>query len=272
LGRYNEAVKNGWKQYCSSLCRSKARTKKITLLCNNPRCQKQFVRIPSHLVPSGKTYCSRSCAVAVNNKKYPKRPAQTKVCPVCQRLYPAKTKFCSPGCREKYRRQEEKENKEKILSKIISFYDKHGRIPVKREFGHYSLIRSLFGTWNEAIEAAGFSPNPLLFAKKFIANDGHICDSLSEKIIDDWLNARNIRHQVNVPYPGKVKLTADFVAKGKYWIEFFGLAGAVAKYDQTLQKKRRLIKKYRLNLIEVYPTDLFPRCRLGGRFSRLESG
>lgn len=122
------------------------------------------------------------------------------------------------------------------------FYGQNGRIPFKHELPHYRSIRNQFGTWNKAIKAAGFSPNPVMFAKKYIANDGHKCDSLAEKIIDDWLHKRNIFHERSVKYPGNYGLTVDFLVK-------------------TLKKK--IAKKHKLNLVEIYPEDLFLEFKLG---------
>jgi len=125
----------------------------------------------------------------------------------------------------------------------------------------YRTARKLFGTWNNAIKTAGFEPNPVLFAKKCIADDGHKCDSFAEKIIDDWLNARGIKHKREVPYPEDKRLTADFVLKNN-WVEFFGLAGELKEYDKLVKRKQILSKKYKLKLIEIYPKDLFPKNRL----------
>lgn len=126
--------------------------------------------------------------------------------------------------------------------------------------GPYRAYLRLFGTWNNAIRMAGFEPNPVLFAKKFIAKDGHICDSLTERIIDDWLFKKNLKHKIHVPYPNS-NMTADFVV-GDVYIEFFGLAGVVKKYDKLIKKKQMLCKKQNLTLIEIYPKDLFPVNRL----------
>ncbi len=134
-------------------------------------------------------------------------------------------------------------------------------IPLKREYRHYNAARLRFGTWNKAIKAAGFNPNPVLFAKKHIANDGHKCDSVAEKIIDDWLYARKIKHQINVPYPGNNSFTADFVV-GNNWIEFFGLSGELNSYDRLKKQKLKIAKSLNLRLIAIYPNDLFPKCRL----------
>jgi len=107
-----------------------------------------------------------------------------------------------------------------------------------------------------------------MFAKKYIANDGHKCDSLAEKIIDDWLTARKIKHKINVPYPENKSFTADFVVNGK-WIEFFGLDGELRSYDQLKKRKLNLVKKHHLKLIAIYPQDLFPKCKLNQVLSNL---
>ena len=66
-----------------------------------------------------------------------------------------------------------------LLRRITDFYSQNGRIPLKREFNSFEVFKNEFGSWNNAIIAAGFDPNPILFAKKFIAGDGHRCDSFS---------------------------------------------------------------------------------------------
>ena len=67
------------------------------------------------------------------------------------------------------------------------FYKLNKRIPVKKEmYDAYGKARDVFGTWNKAIEIAGYEPNPVMFAKRCVARDGHQCDSLAEKIIDEW--------------------------------------------------------------------------------------
>lgn len=105
-----------------------------------------------------------------------------------------------------------------------------------------------------------------MFAKKWIANDGHKCDSLAEKIIDDWLFARKIVHKRTVPYPENQSFTADFVV-GNIWIEFFGLFGEHKRYDELRRMKLDLTKKHNLKLIEIYPNQLFPVNKLDEAFS-----
>ncbi len=157
-------------------------------------------------------------------------------------------------CREKY-------TPEILIEKIRSFYATQGRIPLKREFNMYNEFKRHFGSWNGAIRASGFSVNPVLFAKKFFAEDGHKCDSFTEKIIGDWLYVRGIAHERNKQYAG-TKLTGDFFIAPRTMVEFFGLAGVQKSYDAIIQRKRDVAKKLRLELIEIYPRDVFEDKRL----------
>lgn len=163
-----------------------------------------------------------------------------------------------------------KYHKPQLLQSILDFYQINGRIPTKREFNnHWASYLRVFGSWNNAIIAAGLSPNPELLAKKYLANDGHKCDSLSEKIIDDWLRARKIIHLRNQFYPGQKKFTVDFLINNKYWIEFLGLKGELASYDQKYQKKKDIARINDIKIIEIYPTDIFPKNNLSKKLSFL---
>ena len=148
-----------------------------------------------------------------------------------------------------------------LLNKIKKFYVRNGRIPLKREFNALKIYRDRFGSWNNAIKRAGFDTNPVLFAKKFIARDGHKCDSFTEKIIGNWLHSRGIAHRRAVRY-GKSKLTADFAIGNEVLVEFFGLAGVQPNYDKIIDRKRKLSRELGLQLIEVYPDDIFPVIKL----------
>jgi hypothetical protein len=253
--RVNEAKKFRWKQYCSPKCLSLGRNKQKTLKCGNPKCQKTFKKIPSEITPSGICFCSRTCSAIFNNPKSPKRRPKIRICPICKKKFTGKRKYCSRSCQPKPLKLPEKQ----IIKDIKEFYKDNGRIPVKREYYHYKAARLRFGTWNKAIEAAGFNPHSVLFAKKYVANDGHQCDSLSEKIIDDWLTSKKIIHQKNVYYLDS-KYTADFKVNDIF-IEFFGLCG-VRKYDKNLTRKLKFIKNNQFKIIKIYPQDIFPKFRI----------
>lgn len=156
-----------------------------------------------------------------------------------------------------------KYTKRQLIGKIKYFRKEFGRIPTKREFyNHWQSFRRVFGSWNNAILAAGFKPNPVLFANKWRAKDSHICNSLSEKIVDDFLSANNIKHQKDVYYPNQSRFTVDFLVKGKYWIEFVGLKGVLKSYDLSFERKLLLARKNGIRIIELYPSNLFPKEKL----------
>ena len=66
--RANEAIKRGYKQYCSDEC--KANSKKIK--CNCANCGKELLKNPSEIKKSksGNVFCSKSCAASYNNSHY----------------------------------------------------------------------------------------------------------------------------------------------------------------------------------------------------------
>jgi len=256
IGRINESIKFGWKTLCSEICKNRARNKQQLIKCSNPSCNKTFKRQQKAIQPLGKNYCSKSCSISINNSKFPKRKALKKNCLVCNKEFKGREKFCSVICKNK----SQIISGDLILEQIKSFYNKNARIPFKNEFSYTKSARLRFGTWNKAIKSAGFEPNPVMFAKKYIAKDGHKCDSLAEKIIDDWLYARKLIHERSIPY-GINNMTADFKVNNTF-IEFFGLAGQLKSYDKLVEKKRKLWKEKGLKVIEIYPNHLFPKNQL----------
>jgi hypothetical protein len=264
--RYKESVKRNWKIYCSKSCAYQNRKKEIKVICENPACKKHFIKKIKEIKKTNSSYCSRHCAIKVNNKKFPKRKAKIKQCLNCKKEFSGENKCCGYYCRKKHLNNQ-LITKNKILSDIRDFYQKNKRIPFKREFSHYVAAQNRFGTWNKAIIAAGFNPNPVMFANKHVANDGHICDSLSEKIIDDFLYKNNVSHELHTPYDNN-KMVADF--KIKDWlIEFVGLEGNSKIYDKALKRKRDWISAQKLKVKEIYPSDLFPINKLGAIIKEL---
>ncbi len=218
------------------------------------------MRAPSDRKRSKFFYCSQRCSALVTNLT---RKKKVRICPACRKEFTESRIYCSYDC---VPRHKSKYSERIVIQQIEKFYKEHKRIPVKREmYGAYKVARKYFGTWNYAIKAAGFAPNPVMFAKKYIANDGDKCDSLAEKIIDDYLSARNIKHVRNFPYPGDKKFTVDFKVSN-FWIEFFGLSGELKRYDEIKEEKLLLAKKENLNLIKIYPRDLFPMNKLSTKF------
>lgn len=261
-GRYNEAKKFNWKPFCSLKCLGLSARRGKIHICHRIGCDNRFWRTPSDKRKSRFYYCSARCSALVNNKLRPVKPK--KRCVICNKeVYRGKF-YCSPKCQY----VSQIKSKELILGWIKDFYKDNTRIPLKRESAFYHAARNRFGSWNKAIVAAGFEPNPVMFAKKYIANDGHKCDSLAERIIDDWLFRRKIKHKIHVPYPNNEKFSADFVIDN-IWIEFFGLSGELKRYDFLKRKKLHFVKKLGINLISVYPKDLYPKSKLNEVLQKL---
>ena len=207
------------------------------------------------------------CSIKTNNLQNPKLQPKIRTCLNCGKSFIRRDRYCSKSCGMEALQKLYTVTAEEILVDIKAFYRRNGRIPLKLEYKHSKAARLRFGTWNKAVIAAGLNPNPVLFAKKYVANDKHVCDSLSEKIIDDWLFARKILHKTNVPYAG-TKMTADFEVNGTL-IEFFGLRGHLKSYDRLADKKERLFKDNGLKVISLYPNDLFPKNCLNARLKSL---
>jgi ribosomal protein L24E len=263
--RMNENEKRGWKVFCSNKCLGLSRRKREEFVCSNPGCGKRFIRNSSDSAKSRYHFCSLSCAAIVNNERYPRDHGKIiKICAYCKIEFFGREKYCSAKCQH----LDKVVPAPKLLFLIKEFVKVNGRIPYKWEIGHYSAIRGRFGTWNKAIEAAGFKPNPVMFAKKYIAKDGDKCDSLAEKIIDDYLSKRNIKHVRNFPYPVKDGFTVDFKV-GENWIEFFGLSGQLKRYDELMKRKLKLAKSLGINLIKIYPKDLFPKSKLSDKIGNV---
>jgi hypothetical protein len=216
------------------------------------------MRAPSQI--SAHNFCSSSCAVVFNNTQKWGLP-KPKIVLSKEEKRAVRIAGSRLGGINSWKNYKSKYTKEYIVTAIQTFVNVNNRLPVKKEMMRlYSRARERFGTWNKAIQAAGYNPNPVMFANKQVANDGHICDSMAEKIIDDWFYARNIPHQIDIKYPGG-KFSADFVVEGIV-IEFFGLRGELSRYDQLMKEKLRVLEDNDVKFIAIYPKDLFPNLKL----------
>jgi len=263
--RFNENLKFGWNFYCSRKCEYQYKTKKQKLICEN--CGKSFLRQPSDF--SLHNYCSHSCAMIVNNKRYTRRRLKPvlKTCVKCEKQFKKSTgnkKYCSMRCRN----EAERYAPEELLNIIKNTFKKLGRVPARRELlkGVDKACVRFFGSWNNAITTVGFQPNrshnQRMYKRVFTkAIDGHLCDSVSELLIDNWLYKNNILHERDVYYP-KTHHKADwkiFAKNKEIFVEYFGLANDSPRYDRAIKEKKKLCGKHKISLISIYPQDLYPK-------------
>lgn len=117
-------------------------------------------------------------------------------------------------------------------------------------------VESLFGSWLNALVVAEILEDSVRQTPRGIqtlARDGHVCFSLGEKTIDDFLFDHNIKHKKEPRYP-EGNYRADFLV-GKVFIEYFGFAGN-PDYDTKTREKISICNKHGISMIEIYPKDL----------------
>jgi len=89
-----------------------------------------------------------------------------------------------------------------------------------------------------------------------LAKDGHLCLSLVEKEIDDYLSARGIPHQKEAIYPGSA-MRADWELQlpdeSRVFVEYFGLMNN-AHYRRKAKLKMELAAQRGIELVALYPT------------------
>jgi hypothetical protein len=128
----------------------------------------------------------------------------------------------------------------------------------------YDIYIERFGNWLKALSLAGVLDDGHRKTSRGIqclANDGHVCLSLGEKAIDDWLSAHSIPHDKEVFYPFDEILNPNHLSRtdwkiGDVHIEFAGLMNSI-EYADRIGKKKELASKYGLTLVIMEPKDLF---------------
>lgn len=257
----------GYHSFCSRKCQYKSKLQGRILTCGNSACNKKFYRAPNDI--STFNYCSKSCAAVVNNQKFPKWPKR--YCAKCGKEFKNReSKYCSSKCGWSVFKVHHlpKYTREQIIQKVQKATQELGRVPAKRELKDISdKCAGMFGSWNNAILAAGLEPHRshdhrMYKRTRTKAVDGHLCDSISEAIIDNWLTENKVPHIRDARYP-TTNHKADWAIKdGCIFIEYFGLATDSPRYDREIKLKKKLCKKGGINLIEIYPKDLYPKSLL----------
>ena len=264
--RINENIKLRHNFYCSRKCEYQHKRKRRKLICEN--CGKLFFRRFSNISPHN--YCSSSCAAIINNRNRPERGAKTIRCKNCGEKFKkwvvGNKKYCSRKCMGETRRR----SPEELIEIIRKTAKKIKRVPTRRELrGINDSCTRIFGSWNKAILTAGFTPNRSHDDRMYKrvnakAIDGHLCDSISEVLVDNWLYKNKISHEKNVPYPD-TNHRADWEITStdkKIFAEYFGLVNDSPRYDLSIKQKELLCKNKGVSLIAIYPKDLYPKIYL----------
>jgi hypothetical protein len=128
-------------------------------------------------------------------------------------------------------------------------------------------VKVVFGSWLNALIQADILEDGTRKTSRgiqTIAKDGHVCLSLGEKTIDEWLYAHGICHEKEPRYP-EGNFRADFKV-GDIFIEYFGLVGDLG-YDAKTKEKIHICEKHGLILVAIYPQDLISQERLKRKLS-----
>ncbi|NQT61943.1 MAG: hypothetical protein HQ556_03195 [Candidatus Marinimicrobia bacterium] len=130
-------------------------------------------------------------------------------------------------------------------------------------------IKKVFGSWLNCLIKSKILSSDVRETNRgthCLANDGHACLSLGEKMIDDYLFQNGIEHQKEPRYP-EGKFRADFKVDDIF-IEYFGLSGD-KDYDNRVATKINLCKKHNIELIQLYPKDLLNIAKLDKKLQPL---
>jgi len=282
--RAAEAERNGWVQYCSMTCQSEHRNK--TIPCTCPQCGAD-IKIQRSVWEKSSTkhfFCNQSCAAIFNNtgkvhseqsknkvrhtasQNAQKKGTQSKpaTCIICGKSFKSRQgkQACSTSCGQLLQFGALPLTQEEVLNQLQSFpVGSDATLSSKRVSVRLrqSAVR-FFTTWNAAIAAAGLNPNiKYMHKKKLMCQDGHIADSVSERIIDDWLFKAGIRHDRSKIYPGRTRLNCDFYLPDyDIWLEYFGLWHHYPAYDEVVKEKYDIARAQGLKLIGVVSDMLYP--------------
>lgn len=122
------------------------------------------------------------------------------------------------------------------------------------------MLHNKFGSYNDFLNYCGFEVFNSKFSYPCIADDGHLCDSRTEKIIDDFMYSNNIKHSLHPRYSNFIdklntKKKADWILDDGVVVEYFGLMG-YDKYEKKVDEKLRLLNDNDIKYIAIYPSDI----------------
>ena len=128
----------------------------------------------------------------------------------------------------------------------------------------YEIYIEKFGNWLKSLMLAGVLDDGHRKTSRGIqclASDGHLCLSLAEKAIDDWLSNHNVPHEKESLYPFDEELNPNKLSRvdwkiGNIFIEYAGLMNDNT-YAHKMKIKTQLAEKSGFILIIIEPVDLF---------------
>lgn len=299
--KYNEAVRKGRNQICSPACQCllrKSGSFEPCLTCGKDVWVTKSVRDASQ---TGRFYCGHACAATLNNQgrvrsaesrgKTGKSIRQSliskgitpleniRICDGCGESFVPRRKtniFCSRSCDWLVTHGQIPATRDELVESITRMFAETGSAPSSKHPGNRRLAHAAqkhFGSWNAMMLELGIKPNTKhMIRRRIKCTDGHMADSLSERLLDDWMHSQGIVHERCKPYPNQKRMNCDFyLPQHGLWVEYAGLSGEFINYDKTLNTKKALAEKHGFSLVLIKPEHLFPTRNLDWIFGTVNS-
>lgn len=124
-------------------------------------------------------------------------------------------------------------------------------------------VKKKCGSWFRGLVQTGALPEGVQSTARGVrclADDGHVCHSLDEQRIDNWLFAMKLPHEREPHYPPHPTLNASGTRRADWkvkdtFIEYFGLVGD-ADYERKMDEKLMLSTQLGIDMIAIYPSDI----------------
>jgi len=121
------------------------------------------------------------------------------------------------------------------------------------------IFKEIDGSFFASLVYAGVLPEGtkrLKIGTMVLSLDNHLCFSMIEKEIDDFLFLNNIKHQKEINYPNS-DLRCDWeiiYENNRYFIEYFGLMN-IKEYSIKTELKKKIAIENNIKLIDLYPNS-----------------
>jgi hypothetical protein len=155
-----------------------------------------------------------------------------------------------------------KYSKESIISSIQQFYVEIGRVPQRRDFlGNpkypgYTVVSKHFGSWNAAVEAAGFTPHISdLYGVATRGLDGHKYRSRAEAYFADNYLYDKYEYEIEPSYPKPYSYFYDwYIPSLDLYIEL-----TAGLHPERITDKIKLNKLLNRNCLVININDIYKK-------------
>ena len=153
-------------------------------------------------------------------------------------------------------------SKESIISSIQQFYIKNGRIPQRRDFNNTqeypsnTTVTKYFGSWNNAIRAAGYKPvTSDLYGVATYGLDGHKYRSRAEAYFADKFLYNVYEYEIEPKYPEPYSYIYDwYIPSLNLYIEL-----TAGLHPERLANKIKINKLLNRNCSVIYINEIYKK-------------